>query len=87
MISNIFKHAFVASESGIVQIHFDRSKGTNYFMVIDNGIGIPPNFDPAKSKSLGLRIVNMISKQLKGEYTIQNKNGTEFILRFPSNVK
>lgn len=84
LISNIFKHAFVESETGEIQINFDRSNGTNYFMVKDNGIGITLNFDPATSKSLGLRIVNMISKQLKGEYTIQNKNGTEFILKFPS---
>lgn len=83
LISNIFKHAFPYNQSGNVQINFDRSRGTNYFMVKDNGVGLKQSFDINTSNSLGLKIVRMISKQLEGEFSFKSNKGTEFILKFP----
>jgi two-component sensor histidine kinase len=37
--------------------------------VRDEGVGLPPGFDPAASKRLGTRLVNALSKQLGGELT------------------
>jgi two-component system, sensor histidine kinase PdtaS len=38
--------------------------------VVDNGPGLPPGFDPAKSKGLGMRIVLSLVKQIGGELHI-----------------
>jgi two-component sensor histidine kinase len=52
--------------------------------VRDEGVGLPPGFDPAASKRLGTRLVNALSKQLGGELTRQpSSTGANFTLRIP----
>jgi two-component sensor histidine kinase len=46
---------------------------------------MPENFDWKNSKSLGLRIVGILVKQIDGEITLdRSKPGTRFELRFPA---
>jgi two-component sensor histidine kinase len=35
--------------------------------VADNGAGFPPSFDPEKSGTLGLRLINMLGQQVRGK--------------------
>jgi two-component sensor histidine kinase len=52
--------------------------------VRDEGVGLPPGFDPETSKRLGTRMVNALSKQLGGEVTRQTAPiGTNFTLVIP----
>ena len=52
--------------------------------VRDEGVGLPPGFDPAASKRLGARLVNALSKQLGGELTRQPAPiGADFALHIP----
>lgn len=52
--------------------------------VRDNGQGLPPDFDIASQKGLGMRLIVAFSRQLNGELTIHRHNpGTEFVLLFP----
>ena len=37
--------------------------------VRDEGVGLPPGFDPDTSKRLGTRLVNALSRQLGSELT------------------
>ena len=53
--------------------------------VIDNGKGLPDNFDMKKTKSFGLRLVHRLTKQLQGQFNyIRNKNGSCFQITFLS---
>jgi two-component sensor histidine kinase len=51
--------------------------------VKDNGCGIPPGIDPASAASMGLRLVDMMARQLKGSTRVSRINGTEFKITFP----
>jgi len=50
----------------------------------DEGVGLPPGFDPAKSKRLGARLVHALSKQLGGELTrLPVPTGVDCTLHIP----
>jgi PAS domain S-box-containing protein len=83
LISNIFKYAFPDNREGIITINFERSKGMHSLIVKDNGIGLPSDFDISQSKRLGLKLIELISKQLNGDFSYNSKEGTEFTLTFP----
>jgi len=52
--------------------------------VSDNGRGLSADFDMAKSKGLGMRVVMALTKQLGGNITHRSGvDGTEFILSIP----
>ncbi|TKG94534.1 tetratricopeptide repeat protein [Puteibacter caeruleilacunae] len=50
----------------------------------DNGEGIPEDFNWKTSKSLGLKVVNTLSKQLGGNVTQFNANGCNWKISFPN---
>jgi two-component sensor histidine kinase len=49
----------------------------------DDGIGYPENVDYQSSKSLGLKLIHNLSRQLKGSVIRDlSKRGTNYIIRF-----
>ena len=36
--------------------------------IVDDGVGLPPDFDPAGSRSLGLSIVRALGAELEGTF-------------------
>jgi two-component sensor histidine kinase len=84
IVTNSIKHAFPNYGSGriFVRAHEDES-GTVIMQVGDDGVGLPPELDVAKSPSLGLQItVNLIEKQLQGSLEVDRTSGTMYIVRF-----
>jgi two-component sensor histidine kinase len=66
LITNSAKHA----KSNItVRLETMPSLGHS-LMVSDDGPGLPAGFDPAKSKGLGMKIINSLVKQIGGELQI-----------------
>jgi PAS domain S-box-containing protein len=51
--------------------------------VADNGVGLPMDFDWKESQSLGLRIMNILGRQLDGTVRREPGAGTVFSLTFP----
>ncbi len=48
----------------------------------DDGVGLPGDFDTAKTESLGLQLVmNFAEYQLGGTVEIKRESGTEFVIR------
>jgi len=43
---------------------------------------LPPDFDVKNSKSLGLRLVQMLTEQLEGELKINSDKGTSVEISF-----
>ena len=65
-----------------IRVSLAKEDGTDVLRVSDNGCGFPESFDPFSSKSLGLKLVNFLSRhQLLAEISIQRDKGTEFIFR------
>jgi len=81
LISNAFKHAFHAGSPGRIEASLTRVENGRLRLVVrDNGCGIPPGIDPLRTKSLGLKLVHTLTRQLRGEISIENDSGTCFVL-------
>ena len=55
--------------------------------VTDDGNGLPPKFDPAKGEGLGMKILNVLSRQLGGTFSAganPSRKGARFEMTFPS---
>jgi two-component sensor histidine kinase len=86
LVSNAGKYAYPDRAGGSiwVRVSFQRDKEAIAISVRDEGVGLPPGFDPAASKRLGTRLVNALSKQLGGELTQPPAPiGTNFTLQIP----
>ncbi len=88
LVSNALKHAFPDGRRGkiIVRLHpvINQSGEHWYDLVVeDNGAGFPHDIDHRKTETLGLQLVSVLSRQLKGTIELENNGGTKFILRFP----
>jgi two-component sensor histidine kinase len=86
LVSNAGKYAYPDRAGGSiwVQVSLQTDKEAIAISVRDEGVGLPPGFDPAGSKRLGTRLVNALSKQLGGELTRPPAPiGAIFTLRIP----
>ena len=83
LVSNSFKYAFPDNRSGEITIRGEEEDGNLVFRVRDNGVGIPEETDWEHLDSLGLNLVRMLTRQMKGKITLSRQNGTEFILTIP----
>ncbi|MFO7684521.1 MAG: hypothetical protein R6V60_00380 [Desulfobacterales bacterium] len=50
--------------------------------VRDNGIGMPQDFDWQKARSLGLRLLQMLAKQIHAAVEVASDQGTTFTITF-----
>ncbi|MCC7561031.1 MAG: PAS domain S-box protein [Methanobacterium sp.] len=81
LATNSIKHAFPQG-NGIIKIELKTDDDAHILIIEDDGIGLPENLDPQKSKKLGLMVVNTLVNQLNGEMEIDRTNGTKFIIKF-----
>ena len=51
--------------------------------VEDNGIGLPDEVDFFKTQSLGLQLVNALTKQIHGTIELSRTEGTRVSITFP----
>ncbi|HEX5735265.1 MAG TPA: PAS domain S-box protein [Blastocatellia bacterium] len=83
LASNSLKYAFPAETQGEVNITFARADAQYVLRVSDTGVGLPDGFDPDKGKSLGMKLVRMLTGQLCGRLECRNGVGTTFEIKFP----
>lgn len=83
-VTNALKHAFPQRRPGTLTIGLHSIGAHRYELLIaDDGVGLPPGFDPTHSPSLGLTMVQGLSKQLNGALHIaQAGPGVQLILHF-----
>ena len=84
LVSNSLKHAFPENRQGEVRITLRKTDEDEIALTVsDNGIGIPEDVDISSSKSLGLLLVNTLSKeQLQGKIELDRTEGTKFCITF-----
>lgn len=73
--NNALEHGFGAGAEGEVRVVLDQSGLTHVLTVSNDGAGPPTGFDPARSKSLGLRIVRAMAQQLGGKFEMAREGG------------
>lgn len=83
LISNSLKYAFPDDARGTVHVSIHRLEGEAVELVVyDDGIGLPNDFEIAKSDTLGHTLVMGLSSQLGAEIDIAGDGGTRFSIRF-----
>ena len=84
VVVNSYKHAFRDRENGTIEVDMEQDKGQFILKIKDDGIGFPDDFDIAQTSSLGMTLVQTLSKQLEAEWTFESpdEGGTEFRMNF-----
>lgn len=83
IITNSYKYAFKQGKENTLSISINKEIDNNFKLIIeDNGPGLYSNFDVKKAKSLGLRLVNRLVKQLHGTLSLTNEKGARFEIIF-----
>jgi two-component sensor histidine kinase len=83
LITNALKHAFPAGRKGEIRICLRCSADDEWELVVaDDGAGLPKDIQVRPRESLGLSIVQTLTKQLQGEMELNALNGAEFKIKF-----
>jgi len=86
IITNAFKYAFVNNPNPILNISVKEDNSFYILEIKDNGKGISSDINIYQNKTLGLKLINNISKlQLAGNFEYVNNNGALFKIIFPKN--
>jgi two-component sensor histidine kinase/CheY-like chemotaxis protein len=83
LVSNAMKHGFPNGRGGSITLRGRRRAERIELAVLDDGVGVPESVGLRKPKSLGLEIVNILTRQLKGHFELDRGNGTAFRISFP----
>ena len=82
LVCNAMKHAFPDRESGGIIVTLVTQPEGAELTVRDNGIGLPPTFDPAISGGMGFNLIRILTEQLEANLNIQSSGGTSVSVRF-----
>lgn len=84
LVSNSLKHAFPNGRRGeiIVEIFRDSENKIN-LTVKDNGVGFAGDPHDLRSASLGLQLIDSLSRQLGGTVKFDTSSGTCYSIKFP----
>ena len=95
LVTNSLKHGFPQpNEHNAISVEFlpgiqdtenkkPRVNRRGYTLIIsDNGIGFPDDIDFRNAQSLGLRLVDTLTRQLNGTIYLKRQHGTTFTLTF-----
>ncbi|HNX59686.1 MAG TPA: histidine kinase dimerization/phosphoacceptor domain -containing protein, partial [Spirochaetota bacterium] len=84
MVSNALKYAFPDGRSGRLIIGLRRTTGSMIELeVADDGVGLPADFDPKNTTSLGVVIMyNVVEQQLHGTIRYETDGGLRWLITF-----
>ncbi|HAA33106.1 MAG TPA: hypothetical protein DCE56_42025 [Cyanobacteria bacterium UBA8553] len=83
LITNALKHGLQNNRDGEVFVTLDRSPENQLFLSVGNsGNTVPADFDLKNPKSMGLKLVVTLVKQLKGVIEIERGEKTVFVIKF-----
>jgi len=83
LLTNSFKYAFGDADTGKINIEIiAMAEGKYELNYADNGPGLPADFDLARTTTLGMQLINDLSRQIGGKVAYEYKNGASFIINF-----
>ncbi|WP_210521634.1 histidine kinase dimerization/phosphoacceptor domain -containing protein [Hymenobacter terricola] len=83
-ITNTLKYAFPAGRGGRLSIGLEEMPATGHFRlsICDDGVGLPADFEPQQSRTLGLELIRGLSKQIGGRLEVASAHGVQIRLEF-----
>ncbi|MDX1766981.1 MAG: sensor histidine kinase [Arenibacter troitsensis] len=84
VITNALKYGIKDNDPGKIHIELVKSNAKDYILYIgDDGEGFPEGISHKNTKSLGLKLIHNLSRQLKGSINRDpSKKGTNYIVKF-----
>lgn len=84
LVSNTMKYAFPGhSADSQIQIKLKKTNQVVELEIADNGTGLPREFDWERARTMGLKLVSVLSReQLGGDIRLKRGKGTHFIIKF-----
>jgi two-component sensor histidine kinase len=86
LVSNAGKYAYPKRSGETIWVEVAQADENNFSVSVrDGGVGLPPGFDPQKSKRLGARLVTALSSQLDADlkWPSADEAGATFVLVVP----
>lgn len=87
LMTNTSKYAF-GPDGGIIKVAFsyaDEENTTNkayVFSYADNGVGLPKDYEKNFSKTMGFRLILMLTEEMGGDIDIDGTNGVSVTIKF-----
>jgi PAS domain S-box-containing protein len=83
LVSNSLKHAFPPGGTGKITVTLRSDQDSNCdLLVADDGVGLPETFVVEQCQSMGLRLVNLLVRQMEGTLEVSKQPGAQFRVRF-----
>ena len=83
LISNSLKYAFPDRSEGEIAVKILEQEEGLQIKVSDNGVGLPSGFEPAKTKSMGFKLVQSFVKKMNAQFEVLSQNGTQIHILLP----
>ena len=82
LVTNAYKHAFKGRGKGVLRIYMSRIRNWVTLCVRDNGDGFLCNPHSICDKTLGIKLIHMLTEQLQGNVEFDNTDGTTCTMKF-----
>jgi two-component sensor histidine kinase len=88
LVQNAVEHGYAGTDEGIVIIDATRARGRLTVQVVDDGVGLPGDFNVMSADRLGLQIVRtLVAADLSGNLEIRSRtdgrSGTQATVSLP----
>lgn len=87
LLTNVNKHAFPEHNGGKIDLTLKEDEGRISLTVKDNGVGLPESVTIKNATSLGFKLVEVLTKQLKADLKYSSDGGSTFELTFEKSEK
>lgn len=83
VIANAYKHAFPEGAGGEISVALDESEAGTRIVIADNGVGLPVDHAERSRRSMGMRLIQLLARQIGATLDIECSAGTRFRLALP----
>lgn len=83
LITNTMKHSFADGIEDTISFSAVQDKDQIKVIYSDNGISMPETANPEGSETFGLKLINILIRQIRGNYEIDRTPGNKYTIKFP----
>lgn len=76
IISNSYKYAYPDHRKGVIRVDVFKKEKKIHFIIEDDGVGLPDDFEERRALSLGFTIIDTLVNQLDAKLSVESNNGT-----------
>lgn len=87
IISNSYKYAYPDNRKGVIRVNAFKKEKKIHFIVEDNGVGLPDDFEERRVSSLGFTIIDTLVNQLEAELKVESGQGTRLHFYFKQEIR